>query len=100
MKKPKSITIIGRRWFQKTNGNTYHSAEIVVNGEQVHKIDYAYGYDQKYSYNAKLWLTEHGYLPGIHEKPGTPGESLWRYCERLGITLVDTVSDVRRKRDL
>jgi hypothetical protein len=96
----KSLAIIGRRWFQKTNGNTYHSVEIVVDGRQVHRINYAYGYDSQYRENAKNWLLENGYLPGMETKPGTPGESLWRYCERSGIALVDTVTDVARKKDL
>ncbi len=100
MKDMKTITIIGRRWFRKPVGNTYHSAEILVDGVLVHKIDYAYGYGIQYNHNAKVWLTQNGYLPGIEVKAGTPGESLWRYCERQGITLVDTVTDVKRKRDL
>jgi len=99
-RKAKSITLVGRRWFQRLNGNTYHSCEIIVDGVTVHKIDYCYGYGSQYSHNAKVWLHDNGFLPGLETRDGTPGESLWGYCDRKGIILVDTVTDVSRKRDL
>jgi len=99
-KKVRSITVIGRRWFDKTYGNTYHSASIMVNGECVHKIPFSYGYENQYEWNARMWLAENGFLPGIESRDGAPGESLWRYCERLGITYASEVVDVARKRDL
>jgi len=40
--KMKSITVIGRRWFERINGNTYHSAEIIIDGTFVHKIQFAF----------------------------------------------------------
>jgi hypothetical protein len=97
---PKSIVVIGRRWFQKTYGNTYHSAEIFVDGQKVHYIDYTYGYGDQYLYNARNWLRDNGYLPGIKDSPGTPGEALWRYCERNGIIFTYSAINVQRKKDL
>lgn len=90
-----SLTIIGRRWFQKTCGNTYHTVEIHIDGELVHKVGRSYGYGQQYSQSAVNWLQENDYLPGLLQY-----EPLWSYCERNGIKLVDTVTDVTRKRDL
>lgn len=43
-KTPKQITIIGRRWFDKVNGNTYHSARIFIDNALVHTIGMTYGY--------------------------------------------------------
>ncbi|MFY4731178.1 hypothetical protein [Nitrospira sp. BLG_2] len=101
MKRIKStIMLVGRRWFNKNVGNTYHSCEIYVDGTCVHKIPYAYGYGQQYEDNAKTWLIENKYLPGIETKEGTPGEALFRYCERMGIIYNQTVTDVQRKKDL
>lgn len=97
---PRSIEINGRRWFRKGPGNTYHSVQIVVDGEVVHVVPYAYGYDRQYEETARAWLKREGYLPGIEDEPGRPGESLWRYCERVGCQYRDTVQDVSRKRDL
>ena len=96
----RSIVLVGRRWFNRTFGNTYHSVEIIVDGKNVHKIDYAYGYGSQWEYNARVWLDKNGYLPGIENRDGTPGESLWRYCERMAIEYVTTVTDVPRKKDL
>ena len=90
----KSLIVFGRRWFQKTNGNTYHSAEIIVDGKPVHKIEYEYGYDQQYLYTAFNWLKSEGYLNiGTHESPHA-------WAERTGINLVCNVVDVARKKDL
>ncbi len=93
-KKTRSITIIGRRWFERTNGNTYFSAEIHVNGEMVHKIDFQYGYGSQYSAEAGRWLAENGYLKM------EPCEMLWSHCKDRKIQLIDSVTDVQRKKDL
>lgn len=98
--KTRSITIIGRRWFQRGPGNTYHAVDILVDGKQVHSVGFRYGYGDMYNQTAREWLNANGYLPCIENLDGTPGESLWRYCERSGINFVDTVTDVPRKKDL
>ena len=91
---PRSIVLHGRRWFQRGSGNTYHSVEIIVDGETVHIVPYAYGYDQHYEQTARQWLKREGYLPGIGD------EVLWRYCNRVGCELLSDVEDVRRRKDL
>lgn len=96
----KSITIIGRRWFERTNGNTYFSADIFVNGEQVHRIDFEYGYGSFYKQASTEWLYKNGYLPGLEQRENGSSESLWMYRDRKKITLVDSVTDVQRKKDL
>ncbi len=96
-----SITIIGRRWFERVNGNTYYSAEIIVNGNHVHKIDFSYGYGNQFEWDAAAWLEKAGYLPGRkHHGNGGGGESLWRYCDERKIAFVTSASDVSRKKDL
>ena len=94
------IHIHGRRWFERTNGNTYHTCDIWIDGEHVHKIPKQYGYGSQYEQSARDWLRDNGHLPGIEDQAGTPGESLWRYCERHSIKLVNEVDDVSRRRDL
>ena len=91
----RSIAILGRRWFEKTNGNTYFSCDIFVNGEQVHRIDFSYGYGSMYFLEGALWLKQNGYLPTQRDVEG-----LRRYCQRRKIDLYDSVADVQRKRDL
>ena len=95
----KSLTIIGKRWFQRGPGNTYHSAQIMVDGKTVHTVPFAYGYGEGYVQSAFEWLEANGYVElerhanGNHEAP-------WRYCDRNGITYEASVSDVARKGDL
>jgi hypothetical protein len=96
----KSITVVGRRWFQRSYGNTYHTADIYVDGVLLHTLPVQYGYGNQYLYNAALWLRQNGYLPEIEYTEGRPMEPLWRYCQRKGIALVDTYTDVQRRRDL
>ena len=71
----KAITILGRKWFDKVNGNTYHSAQIMVNGVTVHKTGMRYGYGNQYVHTASTWLEENGYI-----KLERPTQALWSYC--------------------
>lgn len=63
MTKPKSLHIEGRRWFQRSTGNTYHTARIFLDGELVHTTDKAYGYDEGYLQSAIDWLKASGHVP-------------------------------------
>lgn len=95
----KSITVIGKRWFQRTYGNTYNSVQIMVNGETVATLPEGYGYGSMYLQRATQWLDAHGYVTLEHYEHGgmTP---LWQYCRDNDIHLEDTVIDVPRERDL
>ena len=86
MKKPRSITIIGRKWFDRVNGNTYHSAQVLVDGATVHRTDRAYGYGDQYEQSGFEWLEANGYLPGREKYLNGLQEAPFRYCERVGIT--------------
>ena len=90
----KSIIVVGRRWFERTNGNTYHSAEIYVNGVFVYKIPFTYGYGNQFEHNAFEWLKKNGYIETADK--GAPSI----YCRENGIEYHTTVSDVKRKKDL
>jgi hypothetical protein len=86
------IHIDGRRWFQRTYGNTYHSVRIYVDGE-VTTLPRQYGYGDQYLQTAWDWLQSHGYIPSGVEYGGT------RYLrEELGATY--SVADVARQSDL
>lgn len=95
VEKGDSITIIGRRWFDKSAGNTYHSCECLVNGQHVATVNFKYGYERAYEYSGMNRLAELGYLPDF-----TPQTVIWRYCQDRGITYHATHSDVNRKKDL
>jgi len=93
-KKIEHIGIIGRRWFEKRNGNTYHTAEIFVNGRKVHKLGVSYGGGSMYEQNAVEWLKANGYFP----KDASP--ILWHVAQDMGFTKDSGAIDVPRKKDL
>lgn len=97
-KKMHSLVLVGRRWWNRRTGNTYHSVEIIVNGNPVQKIPYSFGYGQQYEDSAAEWLDANGYMPGrlAFESSGGKEQIGW-YCERNKIQLYRTVTDVTRK---
>lgn len=91
----RTLEIIGRRWFQRTYGNTYHTAEIIIDGDLVHKTPKAYGYGDQYVQSAAEWLVRKGYL-----SPLWAGKPLWQIRDDLGIKYRAQAIDVSRERDL
>lgn len=89
--KKDTVTVIGRRWFERVNGNTYHSCTVLINGEEVGSIDFTYGYGNQWEYTGLELLKKARKLP---EDIG----SLW-HVKKL-CNLVTTCSDVQRKKDL
>ena len=94
--KIKSITVQGKRWFQRTYGNTYHTARVLIDGKEVFYSPITYGYDRHYYQTAIKWLGENGYLEPFGER--------WNLCGKYaipdGVTVDESVIDVPRKRDL
>jgi len=85
--------IIGRRWFQKTYGNTYHSVSVLVDGESIGCVPFAYGYGEQYIQSAHELLVKAGKFTGDYSA----------FCQdrmnnRQNYTV--TVSDVARQKDL
>lgn len=94
LKKGDVVLVVGRRWFDRANGNTYHTAEVFVNDKYVGKSRMTYGYDEQYIQTAKEILLDSYKLP----KGMSDTSALWRLRE-YGVTLNKTVSD-GLKRDL
>jgi hypothetical protein len=93
----KSIIILGRRWFDRKNGNTYCASKAYVDGELVAETPYQYGYDDYYVQAAAEELMKQGLLPGIEQYDNGLTESLWQYCARVGAKLTRDVADVTEK---
>jgi hypothetical protein len=96
--KVKSIRLLGKRWFQRTHGNTYHTVEIWIDNELIHKTERAYGYGSQYNQTAQDWLHDNGHLPGLEVYNFGGKEPLHCYCRRKNIAFVDQVIDVDRKK--
>lgn len=92
MKSIKGLHIEGRRWFEKVNGNTYHSVRIFAGGEMIAHIGMTYGYGDQFLQTAIDWLRDNGHIPA--DAPyGT------RYL-REELAGSYSVVDVGRKKDL
>lgn len=100
VKKGDCVTIIGRRWFDKVNGNTYFTAIGLINNVEVVSVPFEYGYGEQYVYATFKAMQEAGYMPDVRQHENGSSEPFWSYCERKGLHKLTTVSDVKRKKDL
>src|SRR5678816_1480472 len=99
----KLIVLIGRRWFQKGPGNTYHDTEIIAQGFKGgilhHRTTMDYGYGDTYIQTGARWLEDQGVLKLERYSNGAV-EPLWRYCQDHGIKLITSVVDVGSRKEL
>jgi len=94
LKKGDTVFVIGRRWFDRANGNTYHTAEVEVNGQFVGKSRMTYGYGDNYLETAKeILLEKYDFPRGMTER-----SPLWQLRDN-GVVLNKSVID-GLKRDL
>lgn len=112
----KSIVIEAKRWFDKVNGNTYHSVNVYVNGEFIGRVPYTYGYEEQYLQTAfeilqdakiykkstsKKVIHKNGYdTLEMYEKNK---QEYFKYMQDMRDhrgKFIITVADVGRKRDL
>lgn len=96
---PKEIRIVGRRWFQRTYGNTYHVAYVYVDGVLVYTSPRHYGYGEQYEETGWSWLEDNNVIPKRHSANGGY-EAPWRQAEDLGIKYSRESYDVKRQKDL
>lgn len=92
----KVLTLKGRRWFQRSAGNTYYSAVAIYNGKVIKQIDYAYGYGEQWLDELTKDLTVCQLQRGDRQVP-------WKYLNDLreaGVHVETDCTDVQRKRDL
>ena len=87
----KFLVIDGKRWFDKVNGNTYHSVNVVLNGIQRY-IPMTYGYDSCYIQTAIESLVNDGIFKDFSDWIDWRNENHDKFYI--------TVSDVKRKGDL
>lgn len=100
VKKGDNITIIGKRWFDRINGNTYFSAVGLINNIEVVNIPFEYGYGDHYMDRVFIEMQKAGYVPDVEHYNNGGSERMWQYCDRKGISRYYTASDVSRKKDL
>ena len=94
-KKYDLFTMVGRRWFDKVNGNTYHSVEVYVNNKFIAKEGFAYGYEDHYRQTGFDLLKDHGFFMDFD----TYYDMELDKREHIECYLF-SVTDVSRKKDL
>jgi len=87
--------IEGRRWFDKVNGNTYHSVKVFKNNEVIGDVSFEYGYDDAYVQTAYVLLSKND--DNFKDMDHYEIETIFRNNRDK---LYRTVSDVQRKKDL
>ena len=91
----KSITIIGRRWFQKSCGNTYHTVKVYVNNELLEESEKTYGYGDQYKQTGYEILLKHN----VFSKFKTQWD-IENYMRDNRKSFLISHSDVSREKDL
>jgi hypothetical protein len=85
------LHIEGRRWFQRTYGNTYHSVRIYQDGKMLACLPFSYGYGDQFLQTAWDWLNQNGYI--------LPAHASTQYLREV-MRGTYSVIDVQRKKDL
>ena len=87
------LTVIANKWFEKVNGNTYHSCEVYIDNRLIKREPFTYGYGEQYLQTALEILHEAGIA--------TEYNILWKYQESIGRdNCLIKVNEVSRKKDL
>jgi hypothetical protein len=94
--KGSSLFFEGRAWFDKINGNTYHSVRIWINGEVMAVVPMRYGYENAYQASAVEELVELGLLPETLFQHGSDRATreypLWQIARILELTVYSVLS--------
>jgi len=94
----KTLDITAKEWFDKVNGNSYFSAEIMTDygteQEQTYNLPFQYGYGTQYETEAKAVLTEFNLISANY------GQSLSQYCKDNNIKYNTNKITGCKKRDL
>ena len=103
-KKFNVITIDAKRWFDRVNGNTYHSVAVYVDGKLVGTEPFRYGYGDSHQQSAHKILQDAGVFPVTNERLSS-GMGKDYYEFRRSVVddrdkFVILVSDVSRRGDL
>jgi len=99
-----NITISARRWFDKINGNTYHSVDVYADGKHIGREPFTYGYGEGYLQTAHEILQKAGIYKKTDErlKSGADKDYYDFMMDKREHRdkFVVIVSDVARKKDL
>ena len=80
-KNAKLFTVVAVKWFDKINGNTYHSCYCVRHSDGAElRAPYQYGYGDQYRETALALMQDNGWISG--------GQDLWLYERENGYPVI------------
>ena len=95
--KIKTIDLNAKEWFDKINGNSYFTCEIIINykmkDEKLIKLPFQYGYDSQYEYESFKAIIEELNLK-------TEEKHLYQFCRLRNIVLRSDIQKNCLKREL
>lgn len=98
------IVIIAKRWFDRINGNTYHSVKVYLDGKLLGIQPYAYGYGEGYLQSALEILQQSKvYIKTGEMLSSGMNKDYYEFMQDMRNhreNFVVECSDVARKRDL
>jgi hypothetical protein len=83
----KSIFIEAKEWFDKTYGNSYFAARIEIDGQEVARLPFQYGYESMFEHVSLKWLQAQGLV-------SDDVRNLWQLRE-MGVTVYKTKSPAK-----
>ncbi len=96
--KVKTIDITAKEWFDKTFGNSYFSAQIILNygfkDQEKYCLPFQYGYGDQYIYEAKASLNQ------INKISTNYNQNLRAYCKENNIILRKNKIDNCKKKEV
>ena len=97
------IEINANRWFDRVNGNTYHSVRVIVDGKVIGINPFEYGYGSGYLQTAFGLLQDANVFPKTGERfNGADADYsrflTWKMDNRD--SWEESINDVKRKKDL
>ncbi len=85
-------TVLATRWFDKKNGNTYHTVRLYRNSHFFTSKHYVYGYGNHYEQTALELLKENGYCKDC--------QFYYEVVQEFDGNVLTICRDVSRKKDL
>lgn len=88
-KTKRQFTAIAKRWFDKVNGNTYHSVRVIRHKDDKEvRGQFQYGYGDHYRQTALSKMLKAGWLPSKYDEKNT-----WLYERENNYPIIWEVSD-------
>lgn len=77
MENKKAVFILGLKWWDKVNGNTYNNPVIFFDNGERYAVGFGYGYGDAYRYDAEKWLKENNIESITGDYNTLPHASKW-----------------------